>query len=185
MWQDSTNADNNYKRNLLRNRLLPFMEQHFNPRATHHMAQTAELLRADVEYLEHQASQLFSQACSPAAPLAPDDAGSLHSSTATEIELKGAFEEFQGARDISAPPSLRLNRVLVRQSPVALQRRVVRMFLQCNLKSGTVSFGMVERILPLLHAPTKSKSDSLPGCVTLAVEGDYIIVASTAQDTAK
>jgi len=62
IWEDSTNQDLNYARNRIRAELLPYLETHFNPQAEQALAQTAELLRADAEYLEIAAKELRLQA---------------------------------------------------------------------------------------------------------------------------
>jgi len=62
IWEDSTNQDLNYARNRIRAELLPYLETHFNPQAEEALAQTAELLRADAEYLEIAAKELRLQA---------------------------------------------------------------------------------------------------------------------------
>ena len=58
IWEDSTNQDLNYARNRIRAELLPYLQTHFNPQAEQALAQTAELLRADTDYLEIAASEL-------------------------------------------------------------------------------------------------------------------------------
>lgn len=49
---DATNYDNAYKRNKIRNRLLPFLEKQFNPNIKEGLSRTAALLRDDKELLE-------------------------------------------------------------------------------------------------------------------------------------
>ena len=61
VWEDQTNQELSYKRNRIRAELIPYLCQHFNPAAEKALAQTAELLSADVEYLEHQASQFWNK----------------------------------------------------------------------------------------------------------------------------
>lgn len=61
IWEDSTNQDLTYRRNRIRQELIPYLQQHCNPRAEVHLAQTAELLTAEVEYLETVASQIRQQ----------------------------------------------------------------------------------------------------------------------------
>ncbi|MFM2061383.1 MAG: tRNA lysidine(34) synthetase TilS [Cyanobacteriota bacterium] len=58
IWEDSTNQNLQYARNRIRNQLLPYLQQNFNPQVESHLAQTAELLQAEVEYLEQNAHQL-------------------------------------------------------------------------------------------------------------------------------
>lgn len=58
IWEDSTNQDLHYARNRIRAELLPYLQAHFNPQAEQALAQTAELLRADADYLEIAANEL-------------------------------------------------------------------------------------------------------------------------------
>ena len=51
IWEDSTNRDLKYARNRIRHELIPYLQDHFNPQAQQALAQTAEILRAEVEYL--------------------------------------------------------------------------------------------------------------------------------------
>ena len=62
VWEDSTNQDLKYARNRIRQELLPYLQTHFNPQVEQALAQTAELLQAEVEYLELAAHQLMQQA---------------------------------------------------------------------------------------------------------------------------
>ncbi|WP_414527839.1 tRNA lysidine(34) synthetase TilS [Nodularia chucula] len=58
MWEDSTNQDIKYARNRIRQELIPYLQANFNPKLESALAQTAELLQAEVEYLEQAAHQL-------------------------------------------------------------------------------------------------------------------------------
>ncbi|HLP91856.1 MAG TPA: tRNA lysidine(34) synthetase TilS [Nostocaceae cyanobacterium] len=58
IWPDSTNEDLKFARNRIRQELLPYLRQNFNPKVEANLAQTAELLQAEVEYLEQAAAQL-------------------------------------------------------------------------------------------------------------------------------
>ena len=49
---DATNYDDAYKRNKIRNRLVPFLEKQFNPNIKEGLARTAALLRDDRDLLE-------------------------------------------------------------------------------------------------------------------------------------
>ncbi len=61
IWEDSTNQSRRYARNRLRLDVLPYLRDHLNGQAERHLAQTAELLQADVAYLEQQATALAQQ----------------------------------------------------------------------------------------------------------------------------
>ncbi len=62
IWFDVVNQNNQYARNRIRGELIPYLQEHFNPKVESSLAQTAELLRADVEYLESTAQDLLQQA---------------------------------------------------------------------------------------------------------------------------
>lgn len=67
VWEDSTNQDLSYRRNRIRHELLPYLSAHFNPRAEQTLAQAAELLQGDVQYLEAEATAWRLRAQDPAA----------------------------------------------------------------------------------------------------------------------
>lgn len=62
VWEDATNQDLKYARNRIRHDLLPYIQTHLNPQVEQALAQTAELLQAEVEYLEQAASEIGQQA---------------------------------------------------------------------------------------------------------------------------
>ena len=68
IWDDTTNYDLSYARNRIRQELLPYLKTHFNPQTEHALSQTAELLQADVAYLEAQAVALLQQVQHPDRP---------------------------------------------------------------------------------------------------------------------
>ena len=62
IWEDSTNQSLEFARNRIRLELIPYLQTHFNPQVEQALNQTAELLQAEVEYLEAEASRLLGQA---------------------------------------------------------------------------------------------------------------------------
>ncbi|MBD2094852.1 tRNA lysidine(34) synthetase TilS [Trichocoleus sp. FACHB-591] len=135
VWEDSTNQDLKYARNRIRQELLPYLQQHFNPQVEKALAQATELLQADVEYLEQAATELHQQAQHPAQP--------------------------------------GLNRLVLQPAPLALQRRVVRQFLQTALTSE-INFEQIEKLASLISAPNRSQTDPFPGGAIAVVEGEWI-----------
>jgi len=148
IWEDSTNQDLQYTRNRIRSELLPYLETHFNPKAQQALAQTAELLRADVEYLELAASDLLQRAMSPIAD-----------NPQVKFQLP-----------------VKLNRPILREAPLALQRRSMRQLLQQILPSAP-SFESVEKLTSLIVAPNRSQTDPFPGGAIGRVENPSIILA--------
>jgi tRNA(Ile)-lysidine synthase len=57
IWEDSTNQNLQYARNRIRQELIPYLKENFNPQVEANLAQTAELLQAEVEFLEQTALQ--------------------------------------------------------------------------------------------------------------------------------
>ncbi|MEG4515141.1 MULTISPECIES: tRNA lysidine(34) synthetase TilS [unclassified Microcoleus] len=147
IWEDYTNQDLQYSRNRIRSELLPYLETHFNPKAQQALAQTAELLRADVEYLELAASDLLHRAMSPIAD-----------SPQVNFQLP-----------------VKLNRPILREAPLALQRRAMRQILQQILPSAP-SFESVEKLTRLIVAPNRSQTDPFPGGAIGRVEHPWIIL---------
>ncbi|MGL5082737.1 MAG: tRNA lysidine(34) synthetase TilS [Microcoleaceae cyanobacterium] len=151
VWEDSTNQDLHYARNRIRQELLPYLQAHFNPQVEPALAQTAELLQAEVEFLEQAADQLYQQALPQ-----------------SEIEA-GATLEHNG---LSLP---RLNRKTLRQAPIALQRRVIRRVLQ-GLLPHAPSFDQIEKLTTLITAPNRSQTDPFPGGLVAKVDDPWIIL---------
>ncbi|AFY53360.1 tRNA(Ile)-lysidine synthetase [Rivularia sp. PCC 7116] len=58
IWEDSTNQELKYARNRIRQELMPYLQEKFNPKVESNLARTAELLQAEVEYLEQAAEEL-------------------------------------------------------------------------------------------------------------------------------
>ncbi|MEG4496431.1 tRNA lysidine(34) synthetase TilS [Microcoleus sp. F10-C6] len=147
IWEDATNQDFKYARNRIRSELLPYLETHFNPKAQQALAQTAELLRADVEYLELAASDLLQRAMSP-----------MGDSPQVNFQLP-----------------VKLNRSCLREAPLALQRRAMRQLLQQILPSAP-SFDSVEKLTSLIPAPNRSQTDPFPGGAIARVENPWIVI---------
>ncbi|TVP65657.1 MAG: tRNA lysidine(34) synthetase TilS [Leptolyngbya sp. LCM1.Bin17] len=61
VWADTTNQNLSYARNRIRLELMPYLQQHFNPQVETALAQTAELLMAEVALLDQLAQALYDQ----------------------------------------------------------------------------------------------------------------------------
>ncbi|MEH2116872.1 tRNA lysidine(34) synthetase TilS [Nostoc sp.] len=146
IWEDSTNQDLQYARNRIRQELLPYLRHNFNPQVESALAQTAELLQAEVEYLEKAAQQLREKAMS-----------------------WGMGDE----KDSLTLLPLRLNRRVLQKAPLALQRRVMRQILQ-QILTDAPSFEHIEKLTALIIAPNRSQTDPFPGGAIAQVEGDWI-----------
>lgn len=135
VWEDSTNQDLRYARNRIRHELLPYLKTHFNSQTEQHLAQTTELLSAEVNYLEAEASTLREKA--------------------TDSDHPG------------------LNRRILGQAPLALQRRAVRQFLRQALHFNP-NFEQVEKFVALIPASNRARTDPFMNDAIAEVEGDWI-----------
>ncbi|MFN6477170.1 tRNA lysidine(34) synthetase TilS [Nostoc sp. DedQUE07] len=146
IWEDSTNQDLQYARNRIRQELTPYLRENFNPQVESALAQTAELLQAEVEYLEKAAQELREKA----------------------METGIGDEE-----DSLTLLPLRLNRRVLQKAPLALQRRVMRQVLQ-QILTDAPSFEHIEKLTALIIAPNRSQTDPFPGGAIAQVQGDWI-----------
>jgi tRNA(Ile)-lysidine synthase len=144
IWEDSTNQDLQYARNRIRQELIPYLRDNFNTQVESALAQTAELLQAEVEYLEKAAQELRNGALGI-----------------------GHEEDF-----VTLLP-LRLNRRVLQKAPLALQRRVMRQVLQ-QILTDAPGFEHIEKLTALIIAPNRSQTDPFPGGAIAQVEGDWI-----------
>ncbi|MBL1208735.1 tRNA lysidine(34) synthetase TilS [Geminocystis sp. GBBB08] len=64
IWEDKYNEDKKFARNRIRLDLIPYLKKEFNPQIEKHLTQTAEILRAEVEFLTQEAEKLFNLALS-------------------------------------------------------------------------------------------------------------------------
>ncbi|VEP11291.1 tRNA(Ile)-lysidine synthase [Hyella patelloides LEGE 07179] len=58
IWVDAVNSNLKYARNRIRQDLIPYLQDNFNPQVENALVQTVKLLRADTQYLEAQATNL-------------------------------------------------------------------------------------------------------------------------------
>lgn len=62
---DSTNIDNNYTRNKIRNELIPYLKENFNPNVTETLVNLSENAKADSDFLNSYAKRLYKRLGSP------------------------------------------------------------------------------------------------------------------------
>lgn len=135
IWEDQANHNPQYTRNRIRSRLIPYLQREFNPQVETHLAQTAEILRSEVDYLESM----------------------------TQIHFA----------EVVTPDQLKLNRRQLSKLDLAIQRRIVRHFLQNNLPKSP-NFEQIENLIKLINAPNKTRTSTLSGNKIAQVEGDWI-----------
>ena len=141
IWHDTTNDDLTYSRNRIRQQIIPLLQDALNPQADRHLAQTAELLTADVVFLQEQAQILYSRVVENS-DLNPDLYAKIH-------------------------------RHKLAAAPLALQRRVLRLFCKSVLTFNP-TFEQIEDLIMLLKAPPRSQSSTFKGGAIGVVMGDYL-----------
>jgi tRNA(Ile)-lysidine synthase len=161
IWEDSTNQDLKYARNRIRQELIPYLREHFNPQVESALAQTAELLQAEVEYLEKAAQKLKEEVMNEG----EEDVHKLSEILSASPRLPVPVS--------SSPLPLKLNRRILREAPLALQRRVIRQVLQQILPDAP-NFEQIEKLTALITAPNRSQTDPFPGGAIAQVQGDWI-----------
>ena len=165
VWEDSTNQDLKYARNRIRQELLPYLRENFNPKAESVLAQTAEILQAEVEYLEEAATQLRQEALNNSKFKIP-----FGKTSGLQNSKLGSGELGVGIGDKRV---IKLNRQILKKAPLALQRRVMRQVLQEILPSSP-NFEHIEKLTALITAPNRSQTDPFPGGVIAKVENEWI-----------
>ncbi len=150
IWEDSTNQDLHYARNRIRLELFPVLRQ-LNPQAEMSLAQTAEILSAEVEYFEQETEKLLKKATKI-------DTNNLNIS---QLE--------------SQPIKYIINRLVLREVPLPLQRRVIRRILQEILPIHP-NFSHIEKLRNLINAPNRSQTDPFPGGAIAKVKHPWILL---------
>jgi tRNA(Ile)-lysidine synthase len=150
IWEDSTNFELKYARNRIRQELIPYLQENFNPQVESALTQTAEILQAEVDYLEQSALKLREEAM-----FGKDNGGEDDKSSDSSLPLK-------------------LNRRILQKAPLALQRRVMRQVL-LEVLAIAPSFEQIEKLTALIAAPNRSQTDPFPGGAIARVQGDWIV----------
>jgi tRNA(Ile)-lysidine synthase len=70
-----------------------------------------------------------------------------------------------------------LNRLILRNAPLAIQRRAIRQFLPVVI-ARQANFEQIEAVVNLIAAPNKSRTSTLPGGVSGEVAGKWIIFSN-------
>lgn len=78
------------------------------------------------------------------------------------------------------PNQRSINRQVLCTAHLALQRRVIRQFLQAVLPKKP-TFAQIEAVTNLINAPNRARTSSLPGRVTAEVVGDCIRLLAPSQ----
>ncbi|NJP09206.1 MAG: tRNA lysidine(34) synthetase TilS [Leptolyngbyaceae cyanobacterium RU_5_1] len=173
IWQDSTNQDLNYARNRIRLELLPYLQTHLNPQVEQALAQTVELLQAEVDYLETEAGKLLQQAVQTL------NIGAIANSSLPPEKF--SVNQTHSEQSPLPAPQISLNRRILQTVPLALQRRVMRQILLKILPCAP-NFEQVEKLVALINAPNRSQTDPFPGGAIAHAKDDQIWLGTDEQE---
>ncbi|PSM48309.1 tRNA lysidine(34) synthetase TilS [Chroococcidiopsis sp. CCALA 051] len=164
VWEDTTNLDLKYARNRIRQELLPYIQTHFNSQVELTLAQTAELLQAEVEYLERAADELRQLAVDW------EDKGIRGQGDKGEVNHQLPITHYP--LPITNSPT-KIDRRILQTAHIALQRRVMRQILQQTLRCSP-NFEQIEKLMALIAAPNGTQTDPFPGGAIATVDKDWI-----------
>jgi tRNA(Ile)-lysidine synthase len=139
IWYDRANENLRYARNRIRQELLPYLQTNLNPQIEKHLAQTAEILEAESDYLDSIAQDIFNKVIDAEQP--------------------------------------RLDRSHLQILPLAIQRRVIRLFLAKYLPSSP-NFREIEAVVNLITAANRSSSSSLSGQIRVEVQHNWLQITA-------
>jgi tRNA(Ile)-lysidine synthase len=178
--EDSTNADDRFTRNRVRQLVLPLLEREFNPAVAENLAELAEIARGEEDYWENEVSGWLgtvAQWSEPEWSRGRSAAGGGNS--LVQIQM-GAREPHtsQTARPEEEPESFAMNasvdRMWLLGEPMAVQRRLVK---AVGEEAGIpLEFKHVEEILRFAaEAGGAGKKLSLPLGWTVLLEPEALI----------
>jgi tRNA(Ile)-lysidine synthase len=127
--EDSSNDDVAFLRNRVRQRLIPVIAQEFGEAAIEHMAELAEIARAEEEWA--CSAQYFARA---------SEAGLGEASPVARTK-----------------PGVMLDVEQLCALPLAAARRTVRAWIERNAPDASISFRLIEEILELAHGAAGKK----------------------------
>lgn len=206
VYHDTTNDCLDMRRNRVRHELMPYLRHHFNPQLDGALFRFMEVLDADIRHVEARAEQAYA-ACRDLG-----QAGQQGAATVPGPQPRGeqaSYRPGRGARssgkrsrkggvqeDVGPWRFGGLCQELLARLDVALQRRVVRLWLQDAVELQAVSRGAdggawergrqvgyedVQRCLALVHAPNRTNSDSLCGGLVATVRGGWLRLRTAAE----
>jgi tRNA(Ile)-lysidine synthase len=163
--EDSSNRDIAFLRNRVRHRLLPIITEEFGEAAIEHMAELAEIARAEEEHW----------ACGHPEIAARFVSGYRFGDTANPNSDApsgaGALPETRQAASLQVASLLAL--------PLAAQRRLVRAWLTANAPNLNISFRLIEEALELASESAGRKLEMPAGWNLRRARGELVLESGT------
>ena len=143
---DSSNYKKIYLRNKIRLELIPLLEKSFNPGIKRRLADTAQILSMEDDYLDEQAEKFLKSALSKVYGFSSQEGGS-----------EASPDKGEGGKIV-------LNIDSIKSFPVAITYRIIRKALW-RLKSDikSLSFSHVDKVFLLITESKTGSSLNLPG----------------------
>jgi tRNA(Ile)-lysidine synthase len=156
--EDSTNSQTKFTRNRLRHRVLPLLENEFNPSVAENLAELAEIARGEEDYWETEASGWMGTAVQWSEPHWAQGFSKPRDGASTGLtQISPAKTDLE--RRLEEPGSLVMNASVSRAwlvtEPLAVQRRLVKAIGE--YASIPLEFKHVEEILRF------AAEDGVPG----------------------
>jgi tRNA(Ile)-lysidine synthase len=163
--EDSSNRDIAFLRNRVRHRLVPIIGQEFGESAIEHIAELAEIARAEEDHWQRGHPEVVEPLLSAAQelPVAVEQlednggfvSGYRFSDTANSSKSDAPLGvavplEMRSAASLPITPLLAL--------PLAAQRRLVRAWIEANAPEVSASFRLIEEILEMARASLDKRS---------------------------
>ncbi len=166
--EDSTNADDKFTRNRVRQMVLPLLEREFNPAVAENLAELAEIARGEEDYWENEVSGWLGTVVQWSEP--EWSRAAAGGSSLVQIQL--------GAAQLSAEEPVAMDASVDRRwllgEPVAVQRRLVKAIGE--YAEISLEFKHVEEILRFAaEAGSDGKKLSLPRGWTVLVEPEALV----------
>lgn len=126
--EDSTNSQTKFTRNRLRHRVLPLLENEFNPSVAENLAELAEIARGEEDYWETEVSGWMGTAVQWSEPEWVQGLAKPQDNTSGLTQIAAAKTDLE--RRLEEPGSLVMNATVSRAwlitEPLAVQRRLVK-----------------------------------------------------------
>ena len=176
--EDSTNTETRFTRNRLRQRLLPLIEQEFNPNIAQNLSELAEIARGEEDYWQNEVSGWMGTAVQWSEPEWLQRENSRATLVQIELSQQDATKNpAQSRQEYSNALDATVSRAWLLTEPLAVQRRLLKAV--GDAAGIPLEFKHVEEILRFAaEEETNGKQLSLPHDWKLRVEPEALIFSA-------
>ncbi len=171
--EDSTNADDKFTRNRVRQMVLPLLEREFNPAVAENLAELAEIARGEEDYWENEVSGWLGTVVQWSEP-EWSRGRSAGRDSLVQIQLGAADGMREAEQNNSVAMDASVDRRWLLGEPMAVQRRLAKAVGE--YAEIPLEFKHVEEILRFAaEAGSEGKKLSLPRGWTVLVEPEALV----------